>query len=327
MKADLCGTGGNGVMRRRVMPGILAAAGALAVLAITIVAVHARQHGGVPPDDDYVAIQDAPVALAAPGAGPGASAGSLTSDCGRNDNGHRNGDNVVASPGLPGAAHHAHDYVGNLSTDAYSTDQSLAAAATTCTNGDRSTFYWPVLFLRPGPSGGGMPGMGQVQSPAAVSVRYSGSPLSPVVAMPRFLRLSVGDAHAYTGGAPTPPPQWGCEGAPGRVTSRYPLCGARRVTRTFDFPSCWDGVRTDSPDHRSHVRYPTATGACPAETFPIPHLRIVVAYQLPAGARFAIDGFPDQHHSPLTDHAAFIDVMPEALMATATDCINHGRTC
>ncbi|KAL2857598.1 hypothetical protein BJX68DRAFT_263161 [Aspergillus pseudodeflectus] len=33
------------------------------------------------------------------------------------------------------------------------------------------------------------------------------------------------------------------------------------------FPSCWDGVNLDSPDHRSHMAYPTQTydnGPCPA---------------------------------------------------------------
>jgi hypothetical protein len=33
------------------------------------------------------------------------------------------------------------------------------------------------------------------------------------------------------------------------------------------FPSCWDGVNLDSPDHRSHVAYPTQeydSGPCPA---------------------------------------------------------------
>ena len=35
------------------------------------------------------------------------------------------------------------------------------------------------------------------------------------------------------------------------------------------FPTCWDGVHVDSPDHRSHVAYPTtgtfeSGGPCPA---------------------------------------------------------------
>jgi hypothetical protein len=37
------------------------------------------------------------------------------------------------------------------------------------------------------------------------------------------------------------------------------------------FPSCWDGVNLDSPDHQSHVAYPIGhydSGTCP-EGFPV----------------------------------------------------------
>ena len=30
------------------------------------------------------------------------------------------------------------------------------------------------------------------------------------------------------------------------------------------FPTCWDGVNLDSPDHQSHVAYPTSGNRCPA---------------------------------------------------------------
>ena len=37
---------------------------------------------------------------------------------------------------------------------------------------------------------------------------------------------------------------------------------------TVVFPQCWDGVNLDSPDHRSHMAYPSG-GACPV-THPVP---------------------------------------------------------
>ncbi|MFC7644872.1 hypothetical protein ACFQX6_32460 [Streptosporangium lutulentum] len=73
------------------------------------------------------------------------SSGTFTSRCGRNENRHHNSDNFIVAPGVSNGAHHVHDYVGNLSTDGFSTDQSLAAAGTTCALGDRSTYFWPVL--------------------------------------------------------------------------------------------------------------------------------------------------------------------------------------
>ena len=71
--------------------------------------------------------------------------GSFTTECGKNDEEHFNADNVIAAPGVKAGAHHVHDYVGNLDTSFASSDQSLAAADTTCAKGDKSTHYWPVI--------------------------------------------------------------------------------------------------------------------------------------------------------------------------------------
>jgi hypothetical protein len=77
----------------------------------------------------------------------GASTGTFTVDCGRNENGHFNPDNFIAQPGVRNGAEHLHDYVGNVSTDADSTDESLAEAETTCRNGDQSAYFWPVIRI------------------------------------------------------------------------------------------------------------------------------------------------------------------------------------
>jgi hypothetical protein len=59
------------------------------------------------------------------------------------------------------------------------------------------------------------------------------------------------------------------------------------------YPTCWDGVNLDSPDHKSHVAYPTngpalfsgtgTGGACPS-THPvkIPQVMLEVPYPLPS---------------------------------------------
>jgi hypothetical protein len=76
-----------------------------------------------------------------------ATRGTFTVDCGRNENGHFNPDNFIAQPGVRNGAEHLHDYVGNLSTNADSNNRSLQQAGTTCKNGDKSTYYWPVLRI------------------------------------------------------------------------------------------------------------------------------------------------------------------------------------
>ncbi|HWO62063.1 MAG TPA: hypothetical protein VNO31_18760, partial [Umezawaea sp.] len=87
----------------------------------------------------------------------GATKGTFTVDCGTNQNGHFNPDNFIAAPGVANGAQHLHDYVGNLTTDRNSTDQSLQAGGTTCKNGDKSAYFWPVIRIDKGEeeAGGG----------------------------------------------------------------------------------------------------------------------------------------------------------------------------
>jgi hypothetical protein len=61
----------------------------------------------------------------------------FTVDCGTNGNRKFSPDNPVAQPGVKNGAQHVHDFVGNLSISADSTDESLEASDTTCVNGDR----------------------------------------------------------------------------------------------------------------------------------------------------------------------------------------------
>jgi hypothetical protein len=77
----------------------------------------------------------------------GASTGTFTVDCGENQNGHFNPDNFIAQPGIKNGAQHLHDYVGNLTTNADSTNESLLAGGTTCKNGDQSAYFWPVVRI------------------------------------------------------------------------------------------------------------------------------------------------------------------------------------
>ncbi|RAS71202.1 uncharacterized protein DUF1996 [Lentzea atacamensis] len=90
-----------------------------------------------------------------------ATTGTFTVDCGRNENGHFNPDNFIAQPGVRNGAQHLHDYVGNLSTNADSNNKSLQAAGTTCKNGDKSAYFWPVVRINDGAE----EGEGQEQQP------------------------------------------------------------------------------------------------------------------------------------------------------------------
>ncbi|MFI6095481.1 DUF1996 domain-containing protein [Lentzea sp. NPDC051213] len=76
-----------------------------------------------------------------------ATTGTFTVNCGKNENGHFNPDNFIAQPGVRNGAQHLHDYVGNLSTNADSNNKSLQKAGTTCKNGDKSAYFWPVVRI------------------------------------------------------------------------------------------------------------------------------------------------------------------------------------
>ncbi|MEN3359962.1 MAG: hypothetical protein V7637_3944 [Mycobacteriales bacterium] len=267
------------------------------------------------------------------------SAGTFVAQCGRDQNHHRNSDNFIVAPGVSNGAHHQHDYVGNLTTDGNSTNDSLAAAGTTCAAGDKSAYFWPVIrdIRKAGndvnsPGGGQDGNLGAILDPAFVQLQFRGNAQTKVVAMPEFIRIITGDAKAAVTNFPSANgrARWSCSGVPGRVSvTQYPLCPAGQlVVRTHDFPSCWDGVNTDSANHRTHVLFPDqTTGACPAGTKAIPQLHVTLAYRVAPGRSYAVDTFPQELRKAITDHDDFTDVMPASLMNRVVSCINSGRRC
>lgn len=48
---------------------------------------------------------------------------------------------------MKNGAQHVHDFVGNVSISAQSTDESLEDSETTCRNGDKSSYFWPVVRI------------------------------------------------------------------------------------------------------------------------------------------------------------------------------------
>ncbi|MEU7158799.1 DUF1996 domain-containing protein [Streptomyces chrestomyceticus] len=267
----------------------------------------------------------------------GGRGGSFRSECGRNENGHNNPDNLIVAPGVSNGAHHLHDYVGNLATDAFSSDNELAGAGTTCGKGDRSTYYWPVLRLRDNgrekdanaPGGGQDGNVGTILRPAEVSLAFDGNGAQKVTAMPPFLRILTGDAKALTNGLANANASWSCTGFEDRqLRNKYPICPrGSDVVRSLAFPSCWDGRNTDSANHRTHVVFPGRNGQCRSGFRPMPRLVQRLTYAIPPNTPYAVDSFPDQLHNPVTDHGDFINLMPRRLMRTAVDCVNSSRDC
>lgn len=296
------------------------------------------QGGNGPEAADFVDIRSVRPDADRPRKRRGASRGSFTTDCGRNENGKFNPDNVIVAPGVSNGAHHMHDYVGNQANDAFASDDDLADGATTCRNqGDRSTYYWPVLRLQNGQDeadvdadgGGRDQNTGEIQTPSQVTLKFVGSPVGRVTAMPRFLRIITGDAKAFTNGDANANASWSCTGFEDRqLKDKYPICPeGSQVVRTFAFQNCWDGQNTDSANHRTHVAFSQDDGRCPNGFRAVPQLVQRIVYDVPPGPGFAVDSFPEQLHKPITDHGDFINVFDERLMKTMVRCINDGRRC
>jgi Domain of unknown function (DUF1996) len=286
--------------------------------------------------DDFVDITKVPANVKKVRNRQGASTGTFASRCGTKTQG-QNSDNVIVAPGVANGAHHMHDYVGNKKVNAFSTNDSLAAQGTTCTNGDQSTYYWPVLRdrtqqgLDANVPGGGLEGnIGKILVPATVTITFKGSPTGKVTAMPRFLRIITGDAKAFTNGTANANAHWSCTSFENKVqlTDKYPICpSGSKVVRSFAFQSCWDGRDIDSANHRTHVAFTDADGDCPGGFKAIPQLTMRLTYKTPAAPDFAVDTFPEQLHKPITDHDDFINVMSDKLMRQAVNCINSGQKC
>ncbi|MEU3848152.1 DUF1996 domain-containing protein [Streptomyces sp. NPDC029554] len=309
------------------------------------------QAGNGPAAADFINIEDVqpnsrnlPNGLAANG--DGGSTGSFTTNCGTNENENRNSDNVIVAPGVSNGAQHQHDYVGNQSNNAFASDEDLANAQTTCQNqGDKSSYFWPVLRIQDGsqdidqgqPGGGQDGNVGKIVEPAEAQLKFVGNRTSDVVAMPKALRIITGDAKSFTNGLNNANTSWSCTGFEDRqVTDKYPICPqGSSVVRTSNFQSCWDGQNIDSANHRTHVDFVEADGSCSNGFRAIPQLQVRLVYDVQAPQinngqlqnAFAVDSFPEQLHKPITDHNDFINFFDEDVMNEMVQCINNGEDC
>ncbi|MEV1084226.1 DUF1996 domain-containing protein [Streptomyces sp. NPDC050211] len=281
-----------------------------------------------------------------PANGDSGSTGTFTTSCGTNGNDNHNSDNVIVAPGVDNGAQHTHDYVGNQDNNAFTSDEQFLQADTSCQNqGDKSSYYWPVLRLQNGEDefdandlGGGAEGnIGPIQEATQAELKFVGNKTSDVVAMPQALRIITGDAKAFSNGLANANTNWSCTGFEDRqLTDKYPICPeGSSVVRTSNFQSCWDGQNIDSANHRDHVAFVQADGSCPDGFQAIPQLQARLVYDVPAPQiengqvvnPFAVDGFPTELHKPITDHNDFINFFDEETMNQMVECINSGQDC
>jgi hypothetical protein len=228
---------------------------------------------------------------------------------------HRAPDDPIVYPGKPGLSHD-HSFVGNTSTSAFSTLRTLRAGGTTCRRqGDTAGYWVPTLFVD-----------GQAVTPRGATIYYRRRVTDHVQPFPQGLKMIAGESHSMM-------PQslrvtfWNC-GAEIMVppSSTAPACpdelgSGLRLHVTF--PSCWDGKRLDSADHKSHMAYP-AQGACPS-THPVAVPAISLIYRYPVTGSHEIELASGGQYSA---HADFFNAWDPPTLARLVDsCLNALRHC
>ena len=258
--------------------------------------------------------------------GPG-DIGSFRTTCAPS---HMLFDDPIVYPGQPGKSH-LHVFFGNTAANGNSTVASIAGTGnSTCRGGtvNRSAYWVPAMIDTR--TGGPV-----VPDDLGVYYKtgYNGIAPSAVNAFPAGLRMIAGDGK---NAAPGGPSRYKCASS-FSLFNGPSLDGAERcpvgdtVIAEIFFPQCWDGVNLDSPDHKSHMAYPSG-GKCPAtHPVPMPEITFNVAYKVKeAGATKFWRLSSDNYAGPAgySAHGDWFNGWKEdAMSAFVTRCNNAARDC
>jgi Domain of unknown function (DUF1996) len=228
---------------------------------------------------------------------------------------HRAPDDPIVYPGLPGLSHD-HSFVGNDTTNAFSTVDSLRAGSTSCRRaGDTAAYWMPTLLQN-----------GNPVAPTGATIYYRRRTLDRVRAFPPGLKMIAGDSKALT-------PQsmrityWNCGVQAGLPPSNsVPTCPVTQGSSLrlhVTFPSCWDGKNLDSADHKSHMAYAMG-GACPAtQPVAVPAISLIYRYPILGGPGITLSS-----GGQFSAHADFFNAWNQGLLERLTNrCLNALRHC
>lgn len=279
---------------------------AVAVAALALLAVAALVAGLALVDEGAAAAQRPP------GLGPQGHRPQFKVRC---ELSHSANDDPIVYPDQPGASH-LHDFFGSTAVDASSTPDDLLGTDTSCQQKLDTAAYWAPALFDHGTK------VDPIEAIAYYRPAYGTDP-AVVEPYPHGLVMIAGD-HLATEPQPLSVAAWHCGASPA-LASEPPSCPEHApLAVRIAFPSCWDGVRLDSDDHKAHVAYAVA-GRCP-ETHP------VAVPELVFEVRYPITG--DGHDllvasgSPLSAHADFMNAWDQDKLAKEVrTCLNKGRVC
>lgn len=278
-------------------------------------------------------------------------------------------DDPIVFPNQPGKSH-LHQFYGNNGANAYSTYASLRTSGTSSCSGplqplNRSAYWMPAL----------LDGLGNVLRPNYVAIYYKRFPKNApecdpskglsggCTEIPASLKMIAGrDLFDLT--APIPNVQGyqvfhfqctkpdGSQAKDAKGNASFPdmkqalaVCPAGQgwnLSVELDFPSCWDGLHIDSPDHRSHIAYAPFTAAgqqCPISKQTgtrmkfMPGLKLSAAYSVLSGDQpplwvLASDAMDPAHPAGSTLHGDYWEGWDPATKTEWTDfCIDKLLSC
>jgi hypothetical protein len=251
--------------------------------------------------------------------------GAFHADCAFD---HSLSDDPIVFPRGPGASH-LHDFFGSRTLNAFSTNGKIRQAAGTCVrtdtparDSDRSAYWAPALYVA-----------GTPITPVSLGAYYTSGfrRYKAIEPFPANLRMIAGDSKGGT-------PQdvngqivylFECEGGtllPGSANVA-PTCKTPLLTLSIRFPDCWDGVHSDSPNHKQHMAYSRQQNrgwACPPG-YPVlvPKLQIRVRYPTTGGPTTALASGGIN-----TAHADFMNGWnTKKLAALVHRCLNTDKYC
>jgi Domain of unknown function (DUF1996) len=229
---------------------------------------------------------------------------------------HRSNDDPIVFPGQPGKSHD-HTFIGNDTTNAFSTLGTLLGESSSCRRAGDTAAYWvPTLIT----------GSGTMVFPRAGTVYYRRHTLEAVQAFPPGFKLVAGNAKATAPQGLTVT-SWNCGPLGGvRPQSTIPTCpdaGIRGLALHVQFPNCWDGKNLDAPDHVSHTAY-SRRGRCPADhPVALPALQVNIRYPSAGGSGLVIAS-----GGQYSGHADFFNAWDQStLEGLVNGCLNALRHC
>ncbi len=255
--------------------------------------------------------------------------GQFRIDC---DVSHMSNDDPILYPNQQGAAHH-HTFFGNTSVNYKSNVMTLSTTGnSTCRGGiaNRSAYWVPSMIDTATKT---------AMKPTSALWYYKTGysvPKSAITAPPKGLRMISGNMKA-TSAATSREVTYNCflEGQPSTSSKNIPACkqGWTIVTHVA-FPQCWDGKNLDSPDHYSHMAYPSG-GSCPV-THPvaIPEIILNTKYLVTSAEgtknwRLSSDNYAvNTYNAGYSGHGDWINGWDEKVIAgIVKNCLNAGKDC